>query len=322
MKRRTFLQTVASSTAALASLTTFGSSVSANRRHTGRSLSSFMLPHLQATLIDMYDFYGLHIELHRQLSSQDPHPHLAMSIPNTLRILGGGVTALTGGAGSLLTSSYPFSGTEWDAKAKDHAIASPGVVAVYCIAAAIPPADYLIVSNTTPSPVPHPQAIASLPAEYVLVGGGAHANWELTGGAGSLLYASRPDVGESWFAAAKDHLFANSTTVTAYAIGVRRSFLDSMGFTVVRFQANSQTPTGQPSVNCGPADERVATLIAGGAETKWTGAGSLLTASAPDIAPGGPPPARPWGWRVQGQEHVASDSTTITAWALALVKYR
>jgi len=171
MKRRTFLQTVAGSTAALASLTTLGSSVSANRRRTGSSLGPFMLPHLQATLIDMYDFYGLHFELHGQLSSQASHPHLAMNTPNTLRILGGGVAALTTGVGSLLTSSYPISGTEWDAKAKDHGSASPGVVAVYCIAAAIPPTDYLIVSSTTPSPVPHPQARATLPAEYVLVGG-------------------------------------------------------------------------------------------------------------------------------------------------------
>ena len=273
-------------------------------------------------LIDQYVFNGLKIELHGQWSSVDAHPHLAMNVPLNLRILGGGAAVETSGAGSLLTRSYPHTGTEWDAKAKDHEIASLARLFVCCIAAEIPPADYWIEESTSPAPVNHPTAQATLPPEFVLVGGGARANWEATGGAGSLLYASRPGIGQSWYAAAKDHRIANPATVTAFAIGVRRSFLNSLGLTVVRVRANSLEAMPHPIVGCGIEDDQLAALVSGGAETNWTGAGSLLTTSSPDALPGGPPPSHPYAWRAQGKDHLDPDPSTITAWGLALVKCR
>lgn len=273
------------------------------------------------TLIDSYHFHGLDFELHGQHSTQAPHPGLAMSISSNFCILGGGAIVETAGEGNLLWASYPVSYKEWEARAKDHEVSSPGMLFVYCIAASIRPADYTIVQNTTPAPTNHPKAEAILPGEFVLVGGGARANWDGTGGPGSLLYACRPGTGESWFAAAKDHRLANPATVTAYAIGVRGSILDSLGLKVVRFRANSVTAVAEPSVAGGPGDEREATLISGGAETHWTGSGSLLTACSPDVAWGGPLPTRPYAWLARGKDHLDSDPATITAWSLALVKY-
>src|SRR2546422_432631 len=126
-------------------------------------------------LIDSYAFNGLAIEMHGQWSSTAPHPHLAMNTPTTLRILGGGAAVGPTAAGSFLTASYPVSGYEWDAKGKDHGVPSPAALFVCCIAAAIPPQDYSITQATSPAPVNHPTAEASLPPEFVLVGGGARA---------------------------------------------------------------------------------------------------------------------------------------------------
>src|SRR4051794_2139734 len=188
-----------------------------------------------------FDFAGLKFEIHEQVSGPGAAPHLAMNTSLATRILGGGAEVLLedpAGAGSLLTASWPVSGAEWDARAKDHDIPSPARVRLVCICAAIPQDQYTIASTTTPAATNHPEATAQLPAEYVLVGGGARADWPF-GDPGSLLYASRPGVGESWYAASKDHVQASPATVTAFAIGVRRRFLDQFGLTVVRIEGDS-----------------------------------------------------------------------------------
>ncbi len=272
--------------------------------------------------IEAYSFHGLGFELHGQPSTQTSQPSLSLNTFSSFHILGGGAMVERPEEEIFLWASYPNSGQEWEAKAKDHSTQSTGVLFVYCIAADIPPSDYIIVQNTSPAPVNHPQAEATLPPEFVLVGGGARVNWNQTTTPGNLLYASRPGSGESWFAAAKDHLIADPATVTAYAIGVRRSFFDALNLKVVRFRANSVTGVAHSMITCGPDNEQEATLISGGAQTHWSGAGSLLKASSPNIPSGGPHPARPFAWLAGGKEHFASDPNTITAWALALVKCR
>ena len=142
-----------------------------------------------------------------------------------------------------------------------------------------PRVEYVIVDATTSAPVNHPDATAILPPGFVLVGGGARANWEQTEGPGSLLWASRPAAGQGWYAAAKDHVHPSPSTVTAFAIGVTRSFLASRGLTVVRFHGDSRSVVPHPGVDCGAEDGPA--LVGGGAETHWRGAGSLLTASVP-----------------------------------------
>jgi hypothetical protein len=189
---------------------------------------------------------------------------------------------------------------------------------VLCIAAAVPPADYRIASSTSAAPASHPRATAALPAGFVLVGGGAKANWQQTGGPGSLLYASRPGSGQSWFAAAKDHRLPSPTTITAYAIGVSERFLASLRLRVVRLRSVSDGPARSPWATCG-VDDPSMTVISGGAETQWGGSGNLLTASFPSPASGVPGPQN-YQWKVRGVDHIDQDPATIVAWALALVR--
>jgi vibriolysin len=250
-----------------------------------------------------FDFAGLKFEIHEQLSGPGAAPHLAMNTSLATRILGGGAEVILedpAGAGSLLTASWPVSGAEWDARAKDHDIPSPARVRLVCICAAIPQDQYTIASTTTPARTNHPEATAQLPAEYILVGGGARADWPF-GDPGSLLYASRPGVGESWYAASKDHVQASPATVTAFAIGVRRRFLDQLGLTVVRIEGDCVEAAPHPVVGCAMDDGR-ALLVAGGAHANWTGPGSLLT------------------WVARAKDHEVPDPATLTAWGLALLR--
>jgi hypothetical protein len=294
------------------------------------------------TKFDEYSFNGLNIELHGQWSSVASHPGLAMNLPASpnLRILGGGAAVETTGAGSLLTSSYPaifgpsagansgvvngsISGQEWEARAKDHVRASPARLFVCCFAAEIPdPTDNYTIAWQTSASANHPTAEAKLPPDFILVGGGARANWNIPPDpVGSLLYASRPGAGQSWYAAAKDHSIADPATITAFAIGLRRTFLDSLGLTVVRVRANPLAAVSRPLVGCGVDDVQQATLVSGGAQTHWKGAGSLLTTSCPDAVGGNPSPTHQYLWRAEGKDHLTSDPSTITSWGLALVRY-
>ena len=62
---------------------------------------------------------------------------------------------------------------------------------------------------------PHPEAIVRAPAGFVMLGGGAKANWT---GAGSLMTASFPSSDLSWTARSKDHLVSDSASLDVYAI--------------------------------------------------------------------------------------------------------
>ncbi len=238
--------------------------------------------------IDEYPFGKLTIQLHAVTTDPPaPHPHIAPNVPADFRILGVGAAVDPPDAASFLTAMWPVSSSEWDVAAKDHIVPSPARVTAFCVAA-------------------------------LLVGGGARVNWNPATDAGSLLYASRPGTGQSWHAAAKDHMIPSPATVTAFAIGLSRRFLDDAGLTVVRMRAESMTQVASPEASCG-VNDAAATLIAGGAETHWSGPGSLLTQSGLMPSAAGP---RPWLWAARGTEHQAPDPSTVTSWALALVAYR
>ena len=260
-------------------------------------------------LIDSYDIGELHIELHSHTSDFAQHPGVRIEVPMGYRVLGGGAVVNWHGEGNLLTSIYPDGDRVWVATAKDHKKASSASVTGYCIAgrmkdgSRIPNDDYVIVRQDS-VPANHPSTEVVLPSGWILVGGGARANWSSFG---SLLVASHPGGGNSWIASAKDHISPDVATISAYAIGVKQSFLDRVGLKVNQKNQTSGTATAYPSVSC--VLEHGFRLLSGGAKTNWKGTGNLLTASFPQDR---------HKWVARGKDHMKSSPCTITAWCVGI----
>jgi len=154
-------------------------------------------------------------------SSPASHPVASVTLPDGYTMTGGGAVAHWTSNGSLLTASYPQSSRSWQARSKDHIKPDPAALTVYVIGirprnGASPPENFIVKSQS--ARLSHPNTTATLPAGYLLVGGGAAVDWQ---GAGNLLTASYPDGGDGWIAFSKDHLVADPAVITAYAIGVR-----------------------------------------------------------------------------------------------------
>ena len=260
-------------------------------------------------LLESFEAGELYIELHSYTSDFAQHPGIRIPAPQGFRIVGGGAVVNWHGAGNLLTGIFPESDRVWFARSKDHRIRSPATITAYCYCARMKDGsmisrdDYMIKPQIS-VPAQHPSTEVVLPDGWVLVGGGAAANYT---GSGSLLHASHPGGPNSWIAAAKDHVSPEVTTVTAYAIGVKESFLNSVGVKVIQETSTSGTKTAHPTVSCSlPHGYR---LIGGGAKTNWNGVGSLLTASYPQDR---------HTWIANGKDHEESDPSTITAWCVGV----
>jgi hypothetical protein len=260
-------------------------------------------------LIEEYEVGDLHVEIHAFTSDFAQHPGVRIQTPTNHRVLGGGALVNWHGAGNLLTSIYPDGDRVWVATSKDHRIVSPATVTGYCICARmrdgsmISRDDYIIVGENS-VPAQHPSTEVVLPDGFILVGGGARANWT---GVGSLLYASHPGGGNSWVASAKDHIQREVTTVTAFAIGLKQSFLQRSGLEVRQTESTSETETAHPSVQAAlPQGFR---LFCGGARANWNGEGSLLTASFPIDR---------HIWEARSKDHEKRDPSTVTAWAIGV----
>lgn len=209
-------------------------------------------------VIDSYTVGGLRLQIFAATSDCAQHPTVTVIIPDGWHILGGGafvdwedgVCTGPGSPGNLLTAMYPISETVWQVDSKDHLQPSPAQITGYCIAAQmqdgtpIPPGNWQIFSQTS-QVAPHPSAEVCVPDGWVLVGGGAKANYT---GPGSMLFASFPNLfGNCWLAKAKDHLQPDPATVTAFAIGLTQSFLDRAGVKVTPFQGiTTSTQTNFP----------------------------------------------------------------------------
>jgi hypothetical protein len=198
------------------------------------------------------------------------------------------------------------SGTTWTVASKDHIAQSNADIVGYCVIAQlkngspIKQSDYKIVSGTSGS-APHPTLQVNLPAEFALVGGGAKANYS---GVGNMLYASFPrDGADAWIGSAKDHIQPDPSTITVWAIGLRKSFLNDAHMHISRVSKVSPI-ANHPHVTLVVPNFH---LTGGGARMNWHGVGSLLTASFPEDRE---------TWVAAGKEHIRPERTTVTAWAI------
>ena len=268
--------------------------------------------------IDTYYCGVLCFKLLKATSTCGQHPTVTLNaLPGTV-ILGGGAyvdwdgpCSAPSSPGNLLTAMYPNdNGTTWTVASKDHIAASPARVIAYAIVAQMRDgspiqADNYTVVSATSAVAAHPTLQVDLPAGFVVVGGGARANY---GGVGSMLFASYPTVGlGGWVGSAKDHLQSDPATITVWAIGLRESFLRQFGMFVSSFNSTSSPVANHPRQTFVLPDFR---LTGAGARVNWSGVGSLLTASFPQdrqtvIA--------------EGKDHLEVDRSNITAYAVGFM---
>ncbi|KDQ55194.1 hypothetical protein JAAARDRAFT_344407 [Jaapia argillacea MUCL 33604] len=269
------------------------------------------------TVVDSYKFGALHFQLLRVSSSCAQHPTATINAPPGSVILGGGAfvdwtgpCASINPAGNLLTAMYPNDqGTSWTVASKDHDVPSPASISAYIVAATLRdglpiPAEYYKVVSVTSAKAQHPTATATLPDGFVVVGGGAKANWT---GDGNLLYGSYPSPdGRGWIGASKDHAHPDPSTITVWAIGLKKSFLSDASMTVNFFtrQDLSPAPANHPKLTFVVPDFHI---TGGGALVHWNGFGSLLTACFPQDRQ---------SWVAAAKDHEQPDPATITIWTI------
>jgi hypothetical protein len=245
---------------------------------------------------------ALQIQIFTAMSGVMPHPSVQITVPSGFKILGGGAFDHWTGAGNLLTASYPMSVDTWFAAGKDHEVSSPAAISAYAIALHDPNNEWDVkIVHETSNPAPHPQAVAILPDDYVMTGGGAFVNWH---GAGNLLTASFPNGEHSWEARSKDHDISDPAQITAYVIGIK----PRPGSKKVRHIIKSATGPVAPHPNAQVCLDPGWILSGGGALDDWSGAGNLLTASFPNGT----------CWFASGKDHVDPSPAAITAYAIGI----
>lgn len=246
---------------------------------------------------------ALTVQLFTATSGSEQHPSVDVTVPKTFKIVGGGAFDHWGGAGNLLTASYPKDQHTWFAAGKAHEVASPASLTAYALAISDPNNEWdVVIKSETSNPDPHPQAVATLPEGYTMTGGGAFVNWH---GAGNLLTASFPTSDASWEARSKDHDISDPAAITAFVIGIRHRTPK----VTVRHHIQNATSAVVPHPAVQVHLDASWTLTGGGALDQWNGAGNLLTASFPSANS---------TWFAAGKDHVVSSPAAITAFAIGI----
>jgi hypothetical protein len=156
----------------------------------------------------------------------------------------------------------------------------------------------------TSDPASHPDARITVPDGYKLLLGGALDDWSEPG---NLLTASFPESDSTWRASGKDHLGVSPAKITAYAIVT----YDPDDIWDIKQSSITSVQAGHPSqdISVQGQDWQGYTMIGGGAQVNWSGAGNLLTASYPRDG---------ITWSCAAKDHLAASSATITAYVIGL----
>jgi hypothetical protein len=160
---------------------------------------------------------------------------LRCTVPGTFVLVGGGAWASSsGGAGAMLTASYPFDSnlTTWEGRSKDHGVVDKHIISVYAIGMMVQglPREtlraHIALTESTSTLAAHPQVSVSGASNDIGLSGGAKVNYT---GAGSMLVSSFPACGggfrpcNRWSVAAKDHVYSDPATITGYIITIREN---------------------------------------------------------------------------------------------------
>jgi vibriolysin len=235
--------------------------------------------------------------------------NFAVTVPGDFVVIGGGGEGKESPSGNMLTASYPDSGlTSWLVSTKDHIDGDPVRVRAWAIGlkvaglTAAQLRSYLTVSTATSAYVAHPDVTASLPAGYVLVGGGIKVNWS---GSGNIATASAPYGGSAWRVRSKDHQESSPATAQAYAIGISSS-IPGVGTISNVINGGTSSVVAHPSYTTGLSAGYA--LSGCGAFVNWSGAGNLLWRIKPVNS----------GCSAASKDHIDSSPASISSYAMGL----
>jgi hypothetical protein len=155
-----------------------------------------------------------------QTSNVVAHPTQQVNLPEGFSVVGGGARTNSQGPGSLLFASNPTPGLDgWVGSAKDHIQSDPASITVWAIGlkdSFLSHAHLTVsVKTSTSAATNHPHLALVIP-DFQMTGGGARVNWSSVG---NLLTASFPQDRQTWVAEGKDHVLAERSTITAFAVG-------------------------------------------------------------------------------------------------------
>ena len=256
------------------------------------------------------------------------YPSATLTAPPNHKILCAGALDAYTGDGNMLTACYPESQSSWTARGKDHRVPdTTGSISMFGIALYDPLDQWDVqiqqsVSQTSESP----SASVELDEGYQLVGGGAFiTGTDQISPTCQLLTASYPS-GNGWCACSHDNWIACSTTITAYAIGLKPRDRKQAAVEVrLDFLLSDQAEHPRQSVSP-PAGH---TLVGGGVRVNSTSnflVGSFFKLAGPqDIADLPDDPNNIWfnsvtnsSWIGMSKSHLVSSPATLEVYALSV----
>lgn len=232
------------------------------------------------------------------------HPILEVGLPAGYVLVGGGAMAhdkvVSGGDpapvngdGAFLTQSRPNGSlTEWIGSSMDHITQDPHYLTVYAIGMKIDGVtsaylkSQLCLDTTVSLSANHPSATATIPSNYLLIGGGAFDNYGT--GYGNMLVDSYPASSTTWYVEGKDHRRPDPCTITAYAIGIKNISFPNVGYLQISYPfqapytlAYNNTPNN--ALSSATSEYNSWALTCMGGQVIYTSYGRMMMALCPDM---------------------------------------
>lgn len=211
-----------------------------------------------------------------QDQSPSENPSASVQMPHGFKVVSGGAILHYHGAGELLYSSEPQLNSNevpigWSVRGRYHIHKDKGEIQAFANAIYDPADEWDVkVVSSISTTASHPATVATLPADYTLLGGGGKVHFR---GKGSMLVSCRPVGSHGWEAAAKDHLVGDKGEVQAFAIGIKNKIDVQRKIETVTLMETSGT-AAHPSQCMFASNGQVFSSV--GAAVSKGGAGNML----------------------------------------------
>jgi hypothetical protein len=246
------------------------------------------------------------VKVFTSVSSADRHPEWETKVPDDHRLVGGGcrVDLAERVAGLLLTGSYPdLANNRWICRAKEHKAIYSATVTAFAIGIPVRIPVELIEVTKQGEVGDLSSATAAVPSGYTLVGGGCESSYRFaTNPFGGKYVVDSYPVTAGWQCQTKAHDgIGSGEPAIAHALGMKSDLVRAF------VQASVVSALdGWPKAEIALADP--ASLIGGGCDVTYTGAGNMLFAAYPTSNT----------FYCRSKDHGATDPGQVVASGIAL----